>query len=241
MQAGRGAWQRTRRLELVTTYRQRVRHASPRRAEVDVEIERIELFQRGRFLGEVHHLPRHLRRVTARIFRGDRVTFDRDLFLVGAPGRGFELVATRHYDGYVLGAYERGHEVDAGRLDFRRGRVVPVRYSRLFDPYGRSPLVPVPLVPDDPDLLLGYAGAPHGRHTHYSDDYLDRRLGDPYDRAPYSYGRGSDDVDVYFCSGGEQRGMGSGDVEVRTREQHLRRRQGDDVLLRRQMQLERVE
>lgn len=240
VRAGRGAFRRTQELEVVTTYRQRVRSASRGRADVEVDVERLELYRNGRFVGEVHHLPRHLRRITARIYRSDRVRFDRDLFLVGTPRRGFELIATRHYDGHVLSAYERGHDVEAGALDFRSGRVVPVRYSRLFDPYGRSPLVPTPLIPDDPALLLDYAGRLHSA-PHYHDRPKDRRYDDRDYHAPYADRHGDSDIDVYFRKGGTPGGAPGYESEVRTREQHLRTHQGGEMLLKREMQLERIE
>lgn len=112
-------------------------------------LDAIELYADGRYLGTVDRIPRTLRRVRATLYRDGRAHFDRELFVVGTPRLGFELIATRAYDDYVLGAYRRGDWVRAGRIDLYAGEVVPVRRSRLFRPHDFNGLVPIALLPDD--------------------------------------------------------------------------------------------
>ncbi len=149
----RTAWGRHRRaarIDVRTHYHHRVRRADAYRAEVDVYLDAIELYADGRYLGMVDRIPRPLRRVRATLYRDGRVHFDRELFVIGTPRLGFELIATRAYDGYVLGAYRHGDWLRAGALDFFAGEVVPLRRSRLFRPRSFNGLVPISLLPDDP-------------------------------------------------------------------------------------------
>ena len=184
--AGWGRHRRAARLDVRTIYRHRVRNANHRRAVVDIDIERIELYQGGRFLGEVHHVPNKLGRVRATLHRNGRLRFDRQVFLLGDRRSGFEMISTRHYDRHVLDAYDRGHGFRAGVLNLWRGRVDPVRHSRLFDPYDFNGFVPIDLLPENRGWLFDYgAGSVSGYH------YRDDVYGDVYDDVLY-YGYGGD-------------------------------------------------
>ncbi len=187
--AGWGPHRRESRLELRTYYRHRVRNASSRRARIDVFIERIEIFEDGFFIGDVNHIPDRLARTSASVDRSGRVLFDRDLFLLGDPDAGFELISTRHYDGFILNKYKASHGVRAGVLDLRRQRVVPVNRSRFFDPRSFDGFVPINLLPDDPAWIIDYG------HTSYSGVHWGND-------ARYYYG--FDDVDVYSGARGSQ-------------------------------------
>src|SRR5690606_31362041 len=136
-----------------------------------------------RFIGEVDRIPNDLGRIRANVYRNGRVTFDREVFLVGSRYDGFELVNTRYYDGYILDAYSRKHGYRAGRLDLRRERVVPVRRSQWFNPFAFAGHVPLSLLPDDRGWLLdygresitGYYYNSRGDYDRYDDDYPDDR------------------------------------------------------------------
>lgn len=143
-------------IEVETTYRHRLRRADNRRAEIDIDIERIALFDRGRFIGEIDRIPSNLSRTRAYVYRNGAVRFDREVFVVGSRIDGFELISTRYYDDYILDAYDPRHGYRAGYLDFRRNRVVHVRHSRFFDPYHFAGYVPISLLPDDSHWLLDY-------------------------------------------------------------------------------------
>ncbi len=157
---------RQSRIEVQTYYRHEVRYATSRYAVVDLTIEEVELFHNGRFIGGVHHIPNRLRHLTARIYRDGRVSFDRDVFIVGDPSVGFEMIAASEHRGFVLDTYGPAYEV--GRLDLRRGRVHRVDRSRLFDPYAFDGWVPVSLLPEDPSWLYDYGP---GAISAYEDDY----------------------------------------------------------------------
>ncbi len=170
--AGYGGRYWDSRLDVRTTYRQRVRHATGREALLDLDIESIELYQDGRYLGRVTRIPEYLSRVQARVHRNGRITFDRDVFVVGSREVGFELVATSRYDGYVLSDWRRGDDFDVARLDLRRNRVQRVRESRFFDPYGYSGYAPVSVLPED-ERWLGDYGAYAPSTYAYDDDFYD--------------------------------------------------------------------
>lgn len=143
-------------MEVETTYRHRLRRADHRRAEIDVYVQRIALYDRGRYLGEVDRIPAKLARTRAYVYRNGAVRFDREIFLVGNRYDGFEIISTRYYDDYILNAYDRSHGFRAGYLDLRRGRVFSIRHSRLFDPFQFDGHVPLSLLPDDRGWLLDY-------------------------------------------------------------------------------------
>lgn len=179
-------WGRHRRamdLDIRTFYKQRIRYANHRKAEVELTIDRIEVYRGRRFLGYVEHIPHRLRTVDATIYRNGRIDFERDLFLVGDPAQGFELISTRYYDGYVLDRYERRHGFRVGTVSFRRHRVYTAHHSRFFDPYDFHGYAPIGLLPA-PDVMWDnqYAsyldcGWEYQRdwHTHYSPQ-PDRRV-----------------------------------------------------------------
>ena len=144
-----GGRRRAARIDVRTRYHHRVRQVNRHRAEVDIYLDAIELYADGRYLGTVDRIPRHLSRVRATLYRNGRAHFDRELFLVGTPHVGFELIATRSYDGYVLGAYHRGDWIEAGELDLYTGEVIPVRRSRLFRPHDFNGFAPISLLPED--------------------------------------------------------------------------------------------
>ena len=216
-EAGWGRHRRENRIDVRTDYHHRVRSANRRRAVVDIYIDRIALYENGRFLGAVDRIPNQLEKIRAVIHRSGYVEFDRDVFLVGDPYAGFELIATRHYDGFLLDAYERGHNLDVGVLDLRRGRVEKVRYSRLFAPYDFEGFVPISLLPEDSGWLCDYG---YGSVTaHY-------------------YG---DDDGYYYGSG--HRGRASVSVEPlrHRRERTIRTSIGATIRLERDVNIRRIE
>ena len=184
------------RLELRTTYRQRVLSASGARALIELKLEGLELYQNGRYLGRIAHFPERFERVRATLHRNGRADFDRDLLVVGDARMGFELVATRHYDGYAYADWRRGDALDAAFLDFRRGRAERVRESRLFDPYEDEGYAPVSILPEDADWLGDFGRRSLSASPYYA---ADGRRGDAgYDDYRYDdgyfYGRRDDGV-----------------------------------------------
>ncbi|QXD15224.1 hypothetical protein GQ464_017770 [Rhodocaloribacter litoris] len=162
-----GRRHRTSRIDVQTYYRQEVRYADAHHAVVDLYIEEIELFRDGRYYGRVHHIPARLGHLTARIYRDGRVVFDRDVFIVGDPHAGFEMIATRHRGGYVFDGYYGPGEWVVGRLDLRHQAVHLVHRSRLFDPYDFEGWVPISLLPDDLAWRYDYGA---GAISAYDDD-----------------------------------------------------------------------
>ena len=154
--AGRGHRHRKSRIEVETTYRHQVRHADQDYAEVDIYIEEIGFYQDGRYLGSVHHIPGELSHIRATVYRGGAIEFDRDAFVVGDAGAGFEMISMRHQDGNVFDAYAHGKDVRVGRVDLRGERVRSSGHSRLFDPYDFTGYVPVSLLPEGADWLMDY-------------------------------------------------------------------------------------
>jgi hypothetical protein len=143
-------------VEVETVYTHSVREANDQFAIVDIEIERVEIYQGNRFLGYVEDVPSRLRRTSATVYRDGDVIFDRDIFLVGDSYVGFEMVSTQAYDGYVLDAYHHTDGYLAGKVDLRRHRVSTVRSSRLFKPHRFDGLVPISLLPSDEGWLADY-------------------------------------------------------------------------------------
>ena len=166
IRAGRGY--RTADLDVRTRYHHRIRVATDRYAVVDIVLDEIAIYDRGRFVGAVDRIPGALRSVEATIHRSGRVVFDRDLFLVGDPSVGFELIATPYYRDFVLGAYRAHHQLEVGVLDLYREEVVRVRHSALFRP-ARGGSVPISLLPKDMGWRAGYAAQRHNTHRrrHY--------------------------------------------------------------------------
>ena len=177
--AGWGGRRHSQRVDVRTTYRQRVIEASDTHARVRIDIESIELYQGDRYVGYVDQVPGNLARIEAVVYDDGYIEFDRNVFLIGDAYRGFEILSTRHYDDYLLSAWQRDHRLDVGEVDLRRGRVRNVGRSRLFNPYDFNGLVPISLLPED-DRLWDY-----GRDA-ISDNYDgygygdDRRYGDDW-------------------------------------------------------------
>ena len=197
VEAGWGRRQRRSQIDVRTYYYHELRHATPDRAEVDIYVERVELYENGRYLGQVDRVPEQLGRIGATIYRNGRVEFDRDVFIVGDSYAGFEMISTRYYDGFLLDAYRPQHGVRAGVLDLRAQRVVPTGHSRLFDPYNFDGYVPVSLVPEDQGWLLDYGPSSfsagyydhdpyyYGGYQRYGDTYDDPYYGDDYYEEEY--------------------------------------------------------
>ncbi len=190
LEAGWGGRRHASRIDVRTYYTHELRYASRDRAEVDVYVDRIEFYENGRFLGEVRNVPDQLARIRATVYRNGTVEFDRDVSVVGDARVGFELVSTRHYDGFLYDQYRPAHGLRVGQVDLRSGRVVSTSYSRLFDPYNFNGYVPVSLLPEDSGWLLDYGQAS------FSGSYYDD---DPYYYGGYSGYDGYDDAgDDYY-------------------------------------------
>ncbi len=143
-------------VEVETFYRHSVRRATADWAEIDIEIDQIDVYDGDRYLGYVANLPQELRTIRATVYRSGEIRFDREVFLVGDPRVGFEVISTRHYDGWVQDSYRPEDGYRAGRVDLRRHRVLPIRRSRLWDPYRYTGVVPVSLLPDQQGWLWDY-------------------------------------------------------------------------------------
>ncbi|MDX1429541.1 MAG: hypothetical protein R3282_04590 [Rhodothermales bacterium] len=183
---GWGGHRRSSRVDVRTYYRHRVLHANDRYADIEIEIDAIELYQNDRYLSTVDRIPGQLRKIRATVYADGRIDFDRNVFVVGDAHSGFELIATRYYNDYLYNAYDSHHGYRVGRVDLRRGRVHMKKHSRLFDPYNFDGFVPISLLPDD-DRLWDY-GAPY-LDSRYDDDgeagwyrnYRDRAYDDDYE------------------------------------------------------------
>jgi hypothetical protein len=198
IETGWGQRQRRRsQIDVRTYYYHELRHATANQAEVDVYVERIELYEDGRYLGQIDQIPESLGRTRATVYRNGEVRFDRDIFVVGDSYAGFELVSTRFYNDFVLDAYRSSHGLRVGKVDLRRGRVVPTSYSRLFDTRDFQGHVPVSLLPEDHGWLLDYGQQSfsgtyyeddpyyYGGYDGYGDEYEDTYYGDDYYEEDY--------------------------------------------------------
>jgi hypothetical protein len=225
-------WQDNRFLEIRTTYRQRVLGAGPRFADVEVRIERLEVFEDGYYLGRVTRFPSRFSQIQARIDRSGRIVFDGDLSLVGNSRVGFELVRTRHYGGFVYSHWRRGHELDVARVNLRGNRVESVRWSRLFDPFGRDGFPPFSILPDNNDWLLDFG--PFG----LSSSVYDSRFDDPWGYSQndrYFYGSGNQrntypQFDQPYALDGGQVGFGSQDQAQSPVQPPRMQQQNEEVL-----------
>ena len=236
---------RESRLDLRTYYRHRVIDASPRRAVVDIQIDHIEIYEDGYFIGEVRHIPDELARIRAVVDRRRGVEFDRDVFLLGDPYAGFEMISTRSYDGFVLNKYRRSHGVRVGALDLRRERVVPVRRSKFFDPYDFSGFVPMDLLPQDAGWLIDYGYDSYSGHYWGDDDRYYYGFSDTDD-----YTRFDDDRAYYSQT--DPRGATTGRDEAdrvtperqalsRTLDETYETQTGATIRLKRESFIERIE
>lgn len=229
--AGWGRRSHRSELDIRTYYRHRVRSASRHRADVDIYIDRIEIFDNGYYLGEVRHIPAELSRVRATMYPGGGARFDRDLFIVGDPYVGFELISTRHYGGFVLNHYHRSHGFRVGVLDLRRERVRPVRRSRLFDPYEFDGFVPISLLPQDEAWIGDYGYGAPSRHWYGDDDV-------------YYYGRpGVDPSEPRGSTSGRSPAYAIPQTQPlqRSDDETYRTESGAEIRLKRETTLERVE
>lgn len=185
---GWGRNMRRSRIDVRTYYNQRVAYSNADYAEIEIDIDAIELYQDGRFIGYVDKIPSSLREINAVVYANGRVEFDRNVFLVGDTYRGFEMISTRYYDDYLLNAYSSRDGMRVGRLDLRKERVKSVRRSRLFNSRDFNGNVPYSLLPEDDRLfdysyeLFSYGNGRDGRHgsgyfggnsTQYLNDYED--------------------------------------------------------------------
>jgi hypothetical protein len=232
---------RSARIDVRTQYHHRVLWADAHRAKVIITIDAIELYAGGRYLGAVDRIPRHLRRVKATMYRNGQTRFDRDLFVIGTPRLGFELIATQSYGRPLLGAYHRGDWVEAGRLDFYTGEVIPVRRSRLFRPYAFNGLVPISLLPERSawrcdvgiDAISAYPYHGADRYGDYDDSYSE-----------YDGHDGWDDRDGGYYFGplsNEDRPSPRGLAPLqRSYDDTVRLPEGGQVTMAREVRLERI-
>jgi len=244
-------WARRRhsaRIDVRTQYHHRVLRAGPRRAEVVITIDAIELYAGGRYLGVVDRIPRPLRRVKATIYRDGPTRFDRNLFVIGTPRLGFELIATRSYDRPLLGAYHRGDGLNVGRLDFYAGEVVPVRRSRLFRPHAFNGLAPISLLPDRAawrfDVGIGALSAYPYRGDDYYDGYEGGGDWDDREYERYEYDRDDFDDERYFGPSSDSEGrptLRGLDPLRRSYDDTVRLPNGGQVTMAREVHLERIQ
>ena len=162
-------------LDVRTHYRQRL--SGPygggyTGGQIDLKIERIEVYQDGRYLGYVdaYDLPGDFDHVRATRARNGELRLDDDLLLVGEASVGFELI---RFDGGgdFYGSWRR--QYDALSLDLRRSSARRIGRSRLFDPYDYRGYVPVSIVPDlqDDFYSSGYGGGYGGQPGYDRPDY----------------------------------------------------------------------
>jgi hypothetical protein len=150
----------TSRVEIDAHYSRRVLFADDHSAEFEIRIEKIDTYVEGRYYGSIAVIPEEFRTIRARVQDNGRVEFDREIFILGDPGSGFEMVSTQFYGGYVMDNYRASDGYAAAKLDFRNGRASRIRKSRLFRPFDARAHVPVSLLPeeqgwlwdDDPEL-----------------------------------------------------------------------------------------
>lgn len=179
-------------LELRTHYRQRRVGSGARYGErLELQVERLDAYQDGRYLGSVdqYDLPERFRRVHATLQESGRLRLEGDLLLVGEAGVGFELIRFDGSDFY--GSWRR--QYDALTLDFARSRARALGWSRLFNPYDYRGYAPVSIVPDVEDDFYGGYG-----YDGYGQPGYDRARsgveGPVYGEAPRSSTNGSGDV-----------------------------------------------
>lgn len=167
-----GRASRESRIEMETTYRHRVRFANADYAVLDIDVEQIAIYDNGRYLGTVDHIPSHLSNIEATVFRNGDIAFDRDLFLVGDRRAGFEIISTEFDDGFAGQGYRYGDDIRVGRVDLMRGRVRSADYSRLFDPNRWQGFAPISLLPEDEGWLWDFgADAISAAHDDYDAYY----------------------------------------------------------------------
>ena len=219
MNIGWGQRYRKAEIDVRTEYHQKVRYADNRKAVVDIYLDKIEIYENGYYYGSVQRIPDRLAHIEATIYRNGDVVYDRDVFIVGDPHVGFEMISTQHYDGYVLDHYRDAHGYEVGRLNLRKRRVELRRYSKLFDPYSFTGHAPISLLPERRYLAdYGYESVSYNYYTEdcdpyyggsYDDDYYDYYEDGGYDtyrtpRGNSSYPRNSRAPDVDYPIQNEQ-------------------------------------
>jgi len=135
-------WHRSRgyadeRLSASVDYRHRVVYSDAHMTVLRIEIEEIDIHERGRYRGEVRRIPREMRTIEATVYRNGDVEFDRDIYVTGDSRRGYRLVVD---DGY-------GYRI--GYVDLRRGRVSKVYHADVAPRLGAR----ISLLPDDAEWL----------------------------------------------------------------------------------------
>jgi len=165
-----GGEYRESRIEMETTYRHQLKHATDEYAVLNIEIEQIALYDGDRYLGSVDQIPTHLRRVEATVFRNGDVAFDRDIFVVGDKRAGFELISTEFTGGYALADFDSNQRYWVGRLNLRSGNVSSASRSRLFNPRSFNGFAPISLLPENEGWLWDYG---NDAISAQSDDYGD--------------------------------------------------------------------
>jgi len=239
-EAGWGRRRHDARLDVRTYYRQRVRSASRSRAVVEFEIRRIEIYEDGRFVGQVSHIPTKLSRVTATLHRNGRTQLDRDLFIIGDPHAGFELISTRHYGGFLYDHYRPSHGYRAGVLDFRRGRVKAISRSRLFHPNDFRGFAPIYLLPEDEVWLGDYGHGAPSHHWYGDDDYYFYGYAAPV-QAPHSTASSSVAMAPRTTTSGREAALPSAQPLQRRDDRTFQLEGGGQIRIQKEITLERVE
>jgi hypothetical protein len=167
-EAGWGSRRADSRLEIVTVYRQRLLSAARSRADLEVRIDEIHLYEDGHYLGRINRIPGDMSRMRAVMYRNGRVDFDRTPYIVGNPRDGFEMLMAPYSERHLVEGYVPLNRIRTADLDFRSGRAHPTRYSRLYHPHDFTGMVPIALLPEDGSWLFDYAYdiagyAPHVR------------------------------------------------------------------------------
>jgi hypothetical protein len=186
-----------RPLRVRTVYHYRIPWANRYRAHVDIRIDAVELYEGRRFLGVVDRIPGPLSRIRAVVDRDYGVRFDRELLVVGASDLGFEMIATRPVDGLVHRLDFDPRSTRVGHIDLYRGRVRPVRRSRLLRRVAYRDLTPVSIVPREADWLYRTDrwNAPGGWGRSWSEERYDDGYGGWSDRYDDRYEDRFDDRD----------------------------------------------
>lgn len=209
---------RISQVELETQYRHRILSSNDQMAELEISIEAIDLYYEGKHLGSIDYVPENLGTVHATVYANGEIRFDREVFIVGDPYEGFEMISTRYYDGYVLDEFRRGDGYRAGRLDLQSGSIYRINSSRLFDPYAASGYIPISLLPENEGWLWDYGSE--------------------------AMSAGLDNYDYYYGTAGV--GMASGSAllsepRLSSDEYQFHTRAGADVLVRRDTEIQRIE
>ncbi|NNE34606.1 MAG: hypothetical protein HKN13_05195 [Rhodothermales bacterium] len=174
---GWGSNRRTARVDVSTNYRQRIIEANDEFAEIEITLDNIDIEQDGIYLGNVDRIPNRVGKIRATVWADGAIEFDKNVFVVGDRRSGFEIIATRNYDDYLLNAYRKDHRLEVARVDLRRGRAKMVRRSRVFKPNNFRGHVPISLLPDD-DRLWDYRNEVLSEYDDYG--YRNRDLSIDY-------------------------------------------------------------